>query len=221
MKRLVLLWLALGSLTACGTNRPTIPDYLLHDDSGAQAGYPAGPYAQSIQKGAVIENFTFAEGWMDPKADNYDKAKLRPISFGDFYDPDGSKNYELLLIDTAAFWCSACKDEHLGTAKSPSLNDHYAELRPRGLGILALIFQDAASQPASTDDLVSWAETFEETIPLARDPEYQMGRYVSSTVAPLNMVVDAKTMKILLGVTGDQPAVLWPFIDDELKSRGK
>ena len=201
---------------------PDDPRLLLHDDCGAStAGYPAGPYAQNITQGAVIENFSFAEGWVDPKAAGYDPAKFAPISFGDYYDPDGTKDYELLLINTAAFWCSACKLEHAGTAQNPSLNDHYAALRSRGLGILSLVFQDNANQPATADDLVSWAKLYAERIPLARDPEYQMGRYVSSNTAPLNLVVDAKNMQILEGFLGDQRAVIWPFIEQELEKRGR
>ena len=48
---------------------------------------PRAPTRTSIQDGAVVENFTFGDGWMDPKADGYDPAKLRAISFSDFYNP--------------------------------------------------------------------------------------------------------------------------------------
>ena len=219
----LLCGLALAlSAEACGTNRPEIPDYLLRDDSGASGGnYPPGPYVGSALVGGVVENFRFDDGWMNPAAAGYDPGKLAPISFGDFYDPDGSKGYELVIVNTAAFWCGACKLEHAGTASVPSLNEQYDKFHPRGLGLLSLIFQDAASQPASVDDLTKWAVTYEERIPLARDPEYQMGRYASSTIAPLNLVVDARNMKILQAFLGDQRAVIWPFIDSELTKRGK
>jgi hypothetical protein len=214
--------LGVAALVAgCGTNRPEIPDYLLEPAAGdSGASYPAGPYATDATPGKVVENFTFGEGWMDPKADNYDPAKLVPISFADFYDPDGSKGNELLLVNTAAFWCGACKNEHKGTATNPSLNQHYAELHPRGLAILSLIFQDNANNPASQKNLVDWATQYEETIPLARDPEYQMGRYGPSQSAPLNLIVDARNMKILHVYLGDQAAVIWPVIAQELAARG-
>ena len=123
-------------------------------------------------------------------------------------------------MNTAAFWCGACKNEHQGTATNPSLNEHYGELHPRGFALLSLVFQDAASQPATVDDLVKWAVTLEETIPLARDDSYQMGRYAASSNAPLNLIIDTRTMKILTGFLGDQSAVIWPYIEKQLQDRG-
>ena len=95
---------------ACGTNRPTIPDELLHDEAGlGAAGYPEGPYCTNVNdcvEGAKVSNLTFGQGWMNPAADGYDITKLIPISFSDFYDPTGAK-FELLMVNTAAFWCGA------------------------------------------------------------------------------------------------------------------
>ncbi len=208
-------------LSSCGTNRPEIPAYLLQQDGSGSGNYPPGPYASGVEVGAVVENFTFADGWMNPAEAGYDPAKLGPIGFADFYDPDGTKGYEILIVNTAAFWCGACQLEHAGTSEAPSLNEHYDALHPRGLGLLSLVFQDAQAQPATRDDLVKWAQTFQDRIPLARDPDYQMGRYASSTIAPLNLVIDARNMKILQGYLGDQRAVIWPFVEGQLEKRGK
>ena len=48
------------------------------------------------------------------------------------------------------------------------------------------------------------------------DPDYQLGAYASAETAPLNLVVDARTMKIEKKLLGDQPTILWPFIDAAL-----
>jgi len=208
----------------CGTNRPDIPDDYKTGGNGGASGYPAGPYAQDIVSdvGLPIEDVHFAKGWLNAKADGQDPAKLAPFALSDFFDPDGTKGNELLLLNTAAVWCSACKNEHNGTSSSPSLSDHFAELGPRGLVIVSTLFQDAASNPATEQNLVAWATAFDTDFPFALDPEYQLGgRYVDSATAPLNLVVDARTMKLLHGWTGDQSAVIWPFIEAELAKRGK
>lgn len=214
---------ALCGALGCGTNRPEIPEEYLQGTSGDGGGsYPAGPYCKNKDgcvAGATIEDFEFGQGWLDPAAAGYDIAQLAPIRLSDFHDPDGSKNVALLLLNTAAFWCGACQSEHGGTSTIPSLSERYDEYRPRGLEILSLVFQDAQSQPASEADLAAWAKKFETRFPLARDPEYQMGRYAASDTAPLNLLVDATTMVIVEKYLGDQAAVIWPRIDAELAKR--
>lgn len=221
-----LACLALSSLLACacGTNRPDIPDYLLQDDAGTTAGYPSGPYAKDIKAdlGKPIANIQFAKGWMDPKADAYDPAKLVPIALADFYDPSGTKDLDLLLLNTAAGWCGACKNEHEGTGTNPSLGEHAAALRPRGFVVLSALFEDGNFNPAQEKHLVGWAKTYETNFPFVLDPENQLGgTFGVDQTAPLNLVVDAKTMKVLFGTTGDKSEVIWPFIESELKKRGK
>ena len=48
------------------------------------------------------------------------------------------------------------------------------------------------------------------------DPDYQLGGFASAETAPLNLVIDARTMKIEKKLLGDQATVLWPFIDASL-----
>jgi len=212
------LLLAVAAL-GCGTNRPDIPKELLEFDGsgGTSASYPtvgAPPYVI----GSVIPNQTY-QGWRDPKAANYDPAAFESISFGDYYDPAGA-NHEILLINTSAIWCSACKIEHGGSGQSPSLNAHYAELSPKGLVILSLLFEDGQNNPAEANDLVNWTQTFETTFPMALDPEYQMKAFQpNKALAPFNMIVDARTMTIIATYVGDQAAEIWPLIEQELETR--
>lgn len=216
--------IGLGVLcVACGTNRPDIPEELLQTGTGGgTAGYPAGPYAENFKTdvGKVIPNLTFAQGWMDPIASGFDTAALAQISFSDFYDPDGTKGNEILLINTAAIWCGACKGEHGGTPKSPSLSTHYTELSPQGFVILSLLFEDNQSNPATPSQLAVWADTYGTNFPFALDPEYQMEVFGSPKAsAPLNLAVDLRNMQLLAGWVGDHPELIWPFIEKELDER--
>ncbi len=218
MTRSVALAALAVLVLGCGTNRPDIPEYLLQTGTGGGAsGYPAGPYGS--QKGDRVEDFSFPQGWLDPAAVGSDTSQFAPISFSDFYDPDGSKGIELMLINTAAVWCGACKAEHGGSGNVKSLSEHADALGPKGLRIISLLFQDAQGNPAKPEHLVAWTQSFETRFPMALDPDYQMGRYASAETAPLNMVVDARNMTVLEKFVGDQAAVIWPFIEAELEKR--
>jgi hypothetical protein len=222
MRTAFVLALVLGCV-ACGTNRPDIPPELLQNGSGGgTANYPAGPYAVNFKTdvGKPVDNLTFAKGWLDPVAANQDVAALVAIAFADFYDPDGTKGNELLLLNTAAIWCSACKAEHGGTGNVPSLAERYTEFSSRGLVIFSLLFEDAQNNPAQPSNLATWAQSFDTNFPFALDPEYQMLVFGSpKTNAPLNVVVDLRNMQLLAGWTGDHPELIWPFIEQELDKR--
>jgi hypothetical protein len=221
--RLLLLAASLAlSIAGCGTNRPTIPAELLALDGGGgtSAGYPMGPYANAKDGlvGGIAEDKLF-QGWMSPRAAGYDPAALEPISFADFYDPTGEK-YEILMVNTAAIWCVACQIEHGGSANRPSLNAHFEALAPKGLAILSLLFEDGSRNPAEANDLVNWTKKFQTNFPMALDPEYQMTTYQpDKSRAPFNMVIDARTMKIMATFIGDQPTEIWPLIEKELDAR--
>jgi hypothetical protein len=117
-------------------------------------------------------------------------------------------------VNTAAIWCAACKNEH------KTLGQHYAELAPRGLALVSALFQDDAGGPATVDDLRLWVETFGVKFPMVLDaPDYQLGSYGSADQAPLNLLVDTRSMTILQKIVGDQSDVIWPLIEDELARR--
>jgi hypothetical protein len=48
------------------------------------------------------------------------------------------------------------------------------------------------------------------------DDEHKVGLFSSPNVAPFNMLVDTRTMKIVLSLEGDEPAVLFGKADQFL-----
>jgi hypothetical protein len=211
MMRLAFSLAGAALLAGCGTNRPEIPPELLQTGGCETGDYPAGPYGS--EPGTVAQNFCF-EGVRAPNPGRADEqvANLEEVSFGNFYDPAGSR-YELILVNSAAIWCSACQVEH------QTLPEHASELGDEGLVILSALFQDAKRNPATADDLLAWIETFEPNFPMVLDPDYQLGAYASAETAPLNLVIDARNMQILQKFIGDQASVLWPYLEDELAQR--
>lgn len=200
LSRLALCAIAFCSV-ACGSNAPEIPDELK-----GQSG------AFGSEVGQNVENFCF-QGWRDPVAANFDPQRFETICVYDY--ADSTKGFALLMLNTAALWCGACRLEH------QALSGLIAPLEPRGFGFLSLLFQDNESNPATPQDLVTWTENFSSDYPMALDPDYLMGRYAPPTNQPLNMLLDARTMKILDKWTGDQRSVIWPTVESELEQRGR
>ena len=205
--------LALSLLTfACGSNAPTIPKELLGSSSSCSApDYPKDGFG--TEPGDVVQNGCFS-GYRSPRAVPPSPEHLEIIAFSDYYDPAGTKgNAELLLVNTAAVWCAACVAEH------HTLPDHFEELKPQGLVILSTPFQDGARNPATLTDLERWIANFDTNFPMVSDPDLQMGIYASPDTAPLNLVIDIHTMRILRKYLGNQGDVIWPYIESELARR--
>lgn len=203
----VLLLLPALALSACGDNTPTIPPELLTPTGCASPDYPSGPFG--TEEGQTLANACF-KGFRNPKSAQISESTLENISFADYYNPAGGKGIELVLVNTSAVWCSACRTEHEGL---PARNQEFYD---RGLRIVSTLFQDAKRNPATIADLKIWVETFDSDYAMALDPSYQLGEFARAETAPLNLVINARTMKIEKKLLGDQAAVLWPFIDASL-----
>jgi hypothetical protein len=200
------LWLG-----GCGSNAPEIPPELVGTSGGCGApSYPSGPYGS--EEGDTVENACF-EGFRAPHAIAPAADRLETLALSDAYDPQGSKGVALLVVNTAAIWCGPCQVEHEG------LDERMALYGPRGLVILSTLFQNANHDSATVRDLIAWVEAFGTNFPMAVDPEYQLDRYAPAQSAPLNLIVDPRDMKILRKFIGEQPAVMWPYVEAELERR--
>ncbi len=207
-----LALIATSALVGCGSNEASVPPALLEAiaKQGGAAGYPAGPYGGQV--GDTIQNLCF-EGWRDPGAAGYAPARLEKICLQDFHDDADAK---LLLVESCAIWCGACKAEYGGSASRPSLAAQLAAREGRGFRILGSLFQNGNSAPATDADLATWARTFSLRFPFVLDDTHALSLFTSPDVAPFNMLVDTRTMKIVLELDGDEPAVLFGKVDDFL-----
>jgi hypothetical protein len=108
----------------CGSNNASVPPALLDavEKPSATGAYPEGPY--STREGDVVADFCFS-GWEDPEAASYDPGTTSKICLSDFHtDPDA----RLLLVESCAIWCAACRSEYGGDgAQRPSLSERLAE----------------------------------------------------------------------------------------------
>jgi hypothetical protein len=218
-----LFLLAPLALGACGGNYADVPDDLVdaikhptlpaRPDSGAAPSYPPPPYGTQV--GDIVQNLCFV-GWRDPKAAGFDPNSTGPICIDEYFDPSGTRN-KLLLIESCAVWCEACRGEYGGSGNRPSLSDHLAARETKGFRVLGTIFQNASADPATTKDAAAWARTYDLSFPFAVDDQHtQLGLFTPSTIAPFNMLIDTRSMKIVLELPGDEPATLFQAVDDFL-----
>ena len=202
------------ALSACSSNATEVPQPLLDAIKKQNtAGYPAGPYGSRV--GDVVDNLCFS-GWKDPKAMAYAPGRLAPICLGDFHTDASAR---LLLVESCAIWCAACRSEYGGNGTTqPSLAQRLEERKSRGFRVMGTIFQDAESKPATPSDAATWASTYSLEFPFAVDQDHELGLFTSSVVAPFNLLIDTRTMKIVLELQGDEPSVLFSAADDFLSS---
>ncbi|HEX3593763.1 MAG TPA: hypothetical protein VHU80_01640 [Polyangiaceae bacterium] len=206
-------------LCACGSNNAGVSKELLdavralnepHDAGPGSASYPSPPYG--TKEGSVVQDLCF-QGWTDPKSAGFDPAKLSKICLSDFHD---DSDVRLLLVESCAIWCVACKSEYGGSGERPSLAKQLDDRKSAGFRIMGTIFQNGAGGPAAPSDAAQWASVYSLTFPFAVDDQHQLGLFTSPDIAPFNLLLDTHTMKIVQALDGDEPAVLFGKVDEFL-----
>ena len=113
------------------------------------------------------------------------------ISIQDYFDCDGSKGINALLIINSATWCGACQEE------ATDLPSHAATFAQKGIRVLTLMVQNAAGKPATLSTAKSWRSNFGlEAYATAADPSFAFAGSGSVGI-PLQIVVDPRTMVIV------------------------
>jgi hypothetical protein len=173
----------------------------------AKQDYPAGPYGTGVH--ATLEDFAFL-GWHDPVASQYDVSKLEQVRLSEFYNPDGRTDLKLIWINASAVWCSVCRAE-MADIKNNGVRAAFA---PKGVQLIVTLFEDNQSGPAKPSDLHNWGIAAAHSIdfPLLLDPGFKLGAFFTSDATPLNMLVDARTMKVVDATMG-YSADYWQQVD--------
>jgi len=213
--RILALPVVAASCIACGSNNADVPPALLDaikHPAGGSGSYPAGPYGTQV--GDIAQNQCFS-GWTDPSAADFDTNAMKPICLGDYYGAAG-QGAKLLLVDSSAVWCVACKVEYQGSGSVPSLTKRLEERRSQGFRVLGTIYQNAEQGDAAPTDAAAWARAYNLSFPFALDLHHQLGIFAPPNVAPFNMLIDTQEMKIVYEVLGDEAAVLFQQVDDFL-----
>jgi len=179
----------------------------------ASLDYPKG--AKGIGKGSIIENFHFV-GYSNKQTNT---TGLQLIQMADFYNPTGdgvftednwafaagAKKPKALLIDVASVWCGPCNQE----AKEvlPGLHAKYAP--QGGEFLLQLADSNTPGEPATMTNLDNWTTKYNVDYPATIDPTYKLGSLFEADAFPANMIVDTRTMTIVLVVAGVPDQSFW------------
>lgn len=188
MKHALLGFLTL-MLCACTTTGETDGPI----DTGPREGYPAAPYGVTAE--SVIENHTFTG------------VDGQPVTFQDIY-ADGANR--LLLISTAAGWCTACIEEQ------PKLQDLHETFAEQGLVVVLSYFEDADYNRATPEQAAAWKERHNLELLVVSDPDLQLGAYYDVNLTPMNMIVDIPSMEIVWLTTGWDQSTIDALIQSKL-----
>jgi len=182
---------------------PLVPDVTDTPDDGPveeayvppKTEYPPAPYGQTT--GNIIKNHSF----LDPATETI-------LKLSDLYKHPDKK---LLLINSSAGWCSACKQEAI------ALKGMYDTYKTEGFEIWYTLFQDYEGNPATVSFWNKWMATMKPNYPTLLDTEFQMGDYFKVESTPMNMMIDLATMKIVYLQVGYNEAGLKSKIAELLK----
>jgi peroxiredoxin len=110
----------------------------------------------------------------------------------------------LTWVSVGAGWCQPCTEEAL------DLEAAQAAYGDRGVRFVQVLFEDAASQPATTQFCGEWVESFGLTIDVLIDPALELVDLFDRTQTPLNLLIDrdGKVVWSQLGKPDDIGAVV-------------
>jgi hypothetical protein len=163
--------------------------------------YPAGPYGT---------------GYLDISADLefFDPWTGATPRLSDYYKSD---EVSVLLISSAAGWCTACMYE------AWDLVDVYDKYHDRGLEVLYTLYENTQGQPIFQDDatddeitadmnfFLGWQESLGQRIglpvreanyPTVVDRDFVLGAYFDAAATPLTLIIDTSDMRILYRQVG-------------------
>ena len=143
------------------------------------------------------------------KADSlsFSTATGEPFGLADIF-ADSDKT--LLLLSTAAGWCTACIEEQ------GALEELSTTHGPAGLEVMVSLFEDRDYQPATPALAAQWQQDHGLTFPVVVDPDFVLAAYYDSALTPMNMLVDVNTMTILRVSTGWDPSAITAIIEARL-----
>ncbi len=155
--------------------------------------YPEGPFGTAENDRIVNLSFSASETEM--------------LSFQNIRSDATNK---LLLVNTAAGWCTACIEE------MPHLQDLFETYEERGLEIMVGYFEDRNYNPSTLQQASDWKSQYNLSFHVVNDPEFQLQEYYNRASTPMNMLVDLGSMTIIKTMVGFDESLLVSLIEAKL-----
>lgn len=161
-------------------------------EPGAGGGgcvYPSGPYGTS--QGSTVAPTHSWQGYVAAGAPQ------SAIAMQDFFDCDGTKNINAVLVIESTVWCGACRNEAAGLQSRMQSSWGSA-----GVKVMQLLVENNSGGPGSPNDGAWWINNFGlKTVAVAADPNFLL-RSPASTAYPYKVLIDPRTMKVVRTYTG-------------------
>ena len=151
-----------------------------------------------MEIGDTMDDFVMS-GYTDSNKDgSLAGEKLAEVRLSDF-----AKTHKIILFDISAGWCGPCKTE---TTWFAGWLKTYGS---KGLMIFQTL-SDGNTQGSTptTTMLDSWISTYKAVGACGIDPYKQSSQYNSKGTVPLNLIIDAKTLKVLDKINGASKSAL-------------
>lgn len=93
-------------------------------------------------------------------------------------------------------------------------NYYHAE----GAEFVSALFEDGKNppEPAKPKDMQWWGDTYNVEFPMVIDPGFKLGRFFTADATPMNLLIDAKTMKIVGKYLGGDTTAMFKQLDSML-----
>ena len=161
--------------------------------SGGSGGggcvYPSGPYGTS--QGSTVAPTHSWQGYVAAGAPQ------TAIAMQDFFDCDGTKNINAVLVIESTVWCGACRNEAAGLQSRMQ-----SSWGPAGVKVMQLLVENNSGGPGSPSDAAWWINNFGlKTVAVAADPNFLL-RSPASTAYPYKVLINPRTMKVVRTYTG-------------------
>lgn len=156
-------------------------------DGGAQACvYPTENIGNSM--GQVVSESLAWQGYPE------NSAVVSEIKIADYFDCDGSRGINALLVIESALWCPNCQSE------AQLLNSKMdGGWKAMGIHVLTLVIEGIEQlTPATMEDVTTWKTTYElNSTAVAADPAFKLQPSGGATIGlPYIHVIDPRTMQV-------------------------
>lgn len=185
----------LALLSSCGGDSDEV-DFCgeTQEQDTPRDSYPAGPFGTT--ECARIENLALTQ----PDNSTVDLQSIR-----------SQASSELLLVVTSAGWCTACIEEQ------PQLQAIHEQFSGKGLVVMVSLFEDSNYAPVDGSYAEQWKRQYELDFMVVADPDKQLHQYYDPSLTPMQMLVDASTMKILQIFVGEDLDTIRDLVEAKLQ----
>jgi hypothetical protein len=120
------------------------------------------------------------------------------IPLCDYFDPDGKKGINALLVNASAAWCPPCNQ------LAPNLARLEARFAWRGTRIVELLVDGFKTEPASQSTIDAWQKKFALPVDTLIDPDQEYLEHDTPDFGfPTQWYIDPRTMKVFARGNGE------------------